>query len=187
MGGGENSTIRKRPGLRQGLWIVVLLKLEAPPLFELPILPSWLVADPVLMSNSKYIPLDDLSVKSPVVAGELHPVVPWLAAPNSATGIDWPWIVIFVNGFGTLTVLAIATYEIWRLRRALRGSATNDESLSRIGGLMADRMGLRVVPTVCVVAANVSPLLWVRVGAISNGPDVSFSIWGAKKSSCDGR
>src|SRR5262249_35519450 len=75
---------------------------------------------------------------------------------------DWLWAAAFVNGFGALTVLTFATCQIWRLRRALRRGATNDEHLRRIAGLAANQMGLGVVPTVCVVTANVSPLLWVR-------------------------
>ena len=159
---GKIPAIGRRPGLRQGLWIVVLLKLVTPPLFELPILPGWLVADPAPMLHPKSIPIDELSVKSSVAAGEPRPERPHLAEPNTATGIDWLWIAAFVNGFGILTVLTFATCQIWRLRHALRGGATNDERLRGIGVLMGGRMGLRVVPTVCVVAANVSPLLWVR-------------------------
>jgi len=154
-------TLRRRPGLRHGLWIVVLLKLVTPPLFEMPILPGWLVANPAPMLHPKAIPLDNLPAIGSVAAGDLRPVLPPMAARNTA-GSDWLSIAALVSGFGTLTVLTFATCQIWRLRRALRGGATNDERLGRIGGMAADRMGLAVVPTVCVVAANVSPLLWVR-------------------------
>ena len=56
--------LRTRPGLRHGLWIIVLLKLVTPPLFEIPILPGWLVAKPAPMLHPQAIPLDDLSAKS---------------------------------------------------------------------------------------------------------------------------
>jgi len=158
---GAIPTMRRRPGLRHGLWIVVLLKLVTPPLFELPILPGWFVANPAPMLHPKAIPLDSLPAVSSVPAGDLRPELQSLAA-SKAAGSDWLSIAALVSGLGTLTVLTFATGQIWRLRRALRGGATNDERLSRIGGVMARRMGLPLVPTVCVVAANVSPLMWVR-------------------------
>ena len=40
---GSIPAVRRRPGLRHGLWFIVLLKLVTPPLWELSILPAWML------------------------------------------------------------------------------------------------------------------------------------------------
>jgi hypothetical protein len=51
--------IRRRPGLRHALWIVVLLKYVTPPLFELSILPTWFLAEAEPGAHALTLALDD--------------------------------------------------------------------------------------------------------------------------------
>lgn len=152
-------TLQRRPGLRHGLWIIVLLKLVTPPVVELQILPGWLAAQPAIRPHPKAIPLDNVSAERSASASRLRT---WSRPPaGNIKDSTWPWIAALVSGIGTVTVAVLATGQIWRLRRALRRGAVPDERLRTIGVRAAERMGLSVVPTVCVVSANISPLLWV--------------------------
>jgi beta-lactamase regulating signal transducer with metallopeptidase domain len=157
---GAIPTIHRRPGLRHALWIVVLLKLVTPPIFNLSILPAWFAIDSEPFSHSPAIPLGNLSglLTAPTALDELSS----REATSYALTIDWLVAVAAVGGMGTLTVLAYAMRQVWQLRRALRRSESDDKRLNEIARRAAEHMGLPVLPSVSVVAANVSPLLWVR-------------------------
>ncbi|MBI2480007.1 MAG: M56 family metallopeptidase [Planctomycetia bacterium] len=151
--------IRRRPGLRHCLWVIVLLKLVTPPLFELSILPNWVASEPMSLTHPRAIPLDELLSVS---LTDTKSFAASQSLSRSGPSIDWIFILIAVAVTGTLAVVIRAMAQVWRLRRALRHGAPNDKRLDRIAAQASESMGIASPPPVCVVAANLSPLLWMR-------------------------
>ena len=151
--------IRRRPGLRHCLWVIVLLKLVTPPLFEWSIPPNWFPSEPVQVTHPRAIPFSELSS---VPISESSPFVESKFRTAIEPSVRWAFVAVLIAAMGTLGVLAIAMVQVWQLRRALRHGASNDERLNRIAVGAAKVMAVASPPSVCVVAANVSPLLWVR-------------------------
>jgi beta-lactamase regulating signal transducer with metallopeptidase domain len=151
--------IRRRPGLRHCLWVVVLLKLVTPPMFELSILPHWFAAEPEPIAHPRAMPLDELSFASLL---DTNSIVASPSVSASGPSFDGLLVLVVTAALGSLGVLARATAEVWRLRRALRHGAANDARLIRISAEAAKSMGVASPPPACVVTASVSPLLWVR-------------------------
>jgi len=52
--------IRRRPKLRHFLWVIVLLKLVTPPMFELSVLPAWFAAERLPTAHPRAVPLDEV-------------------------------------------------------------------------------------------------------------------------------
>ncbi|MBW3600104.1 MAG: hypothetical protein KY475_22880, partial [Planctomycetes bacterium] len=157
--------VRRRPGLRHVLWVIVLLKLVTPPVLEVSMLPASFVAEPKRRAHLRAIPRDKILRDNPaepsVVTGGAIPLeMSQTVLP--ARRIDWMIVLVVVSGVGTLTILLLSIQQVWRLRRVLGRGASNDERMGPIARQSAQQMGLSAPPTVCVVSANVSPLLWVR-------------------------
>lgn len=152
--------IRRRPGLRHWLWGVILLKLVTPPLFEFSILPrGWVTSERLPRLLPQAILLDERS------AASLSQAEPPAASPAfvaAASAIDWRLVLVIIAGMGTAVVIVRALLQGWRLGRALRQGASNDQRLTEIANDSAKTMGVSRTPAVCVVAANVAPLLWMR-------------------------
>lgn len=162
--------IRRRPGLRHVMWVVVLLKLVTPPVFEVSILPGPFASETVRQAHPHAIPLNDMARDAPgeplLVPRATTPLeMPQTDPPMRR--IDWMIVLAVVIGLGTLTVLLVSIKQVLRLR-AVFARSSNDGRLRLIAQQSAKQMGLSAPPTVCVVAANVSPLLWVR----RSGPEV---------------
>ena len=89
--------IRRRPGLRHALWIVVLLKLVTPPLFEVPIVPAWQSDNLQPVSELETVSVRDFGAAPPMSPNRSRTEV---AAPNiradhrpadSHRGWRWVW------------------------------------------------------------------------------------------------
>jgi beta-lactamase regulating signal transducer with metallopeptidase domain len=153
------SALRRRPGLRHALWVIVLLKLVTPPVIELSILPSWFAAPPRAM-HLRAIPLNDWEYSAAPVTGVL--ALPARSPADAVSRIDWTALLACCSGLGTMAVLALAVRQTWRLRTALRRGECHDQRIAKIAARSAQRMGLAAPPAVCLVAARLAPLLWVR-------------------------
>jgi beta-lactamase regulating signal transducer with metallopeptidase domain len=138
---------------------VVLLKLASPPLIQLSILPNWLVFDRLPTTHMRAVPLDEFSS---VFFTQAEISVSRASLAVAASSMDRRFVLIAVSAMGTLVILSRAAAQVGRLRRALRHGAPNDERLNRIANVAGTAMGVALPPPVCVVAANLAPLLWVR-------------------------
>ncbi len=156
--------IRRRPALRYGLWMIVLVKLVTPPLVELRLVPHWRTAAHVeTLPSAPAVPIDvavesTVSLSLPVEAALLLP--PEVTATPTPS-INWTLWLLTSSFAGTLVVLAISLRQIGRLRRVLRHSESDDPRVMRIVQQAAEAMGMTRSPRVSLVNAAVSPLLWV--------------------------
>ena len=159
--------VRRRPVLMHALWLLVLLKLIAPPLVPLPVIPASLAnltAGSPARGFAQHVPRGTAS-------GEERPGVDSGQNGESLAVLDshvwlpgkmpFAMLAVIASVAGTLLVLAAAWLDMRRIDRALHGGGPCDFRLRRVVRLCSRRMGLAKCPDARVVAANVSPLLWV--------------------------
>ncbi|MHB1556346.1 MAG: M56 family metallopeptidase [Isosphaeraceae bacterium] len=169
--------LERRPAILHGLWLLVLVKLMTPPLYQVPI--PW----PVSKTTSARADLnatelrvvaveaDDLEVAaannaiSPVrTDGERTMAAPAEALASApapaATPIDWRRSIAAVWLSGSLVVLILTVQRTVKFHRLLRSArpATDDER-EWIENL-AQRIGMRRAPQIGWVRARISPLVW---------------------------
>jgi beta-lactamase regulating signal transducer with metallopeptidase domain len=169
---------RRRPALRHGLWLLVLLKLVTPPLWQVPV--TWIskpdpdrvapvrapvetvpVVEPVgpVVETAERGPARDgeAVMASAAVVAEPEPV---LAESPARLRLPWTMWVLAAWGSGSVLTFAVAA---WRVRRfqSLLALAEPAEEATRIEVVaLARRLALRVAPEVWQVPAAVSPMLW---------------------------
>jgi beta-lactamase regulating signal transducer with metallopeptidase domain len=199
----------KRPALTHALWLLVLLKLITPPLFDCPI--PWPTAampapqerfaqgeplpevrqlpgkteepaapDFVLPFEERISPPDALApkaggvgvpVRQPVLAQPIAPVETPRAVPvqipvdakqpveEAAHGGIWSNLVLFAWLAGSCLWLTLARYRLWRFHRWLRFAQPAPAFVQELARGLASCLQVRC-PEVCVIPANVSPMLW---------------------------
>ena len=158
--------VRCRPGLRHFLWVIVLLKLVTPPLFELSILPNWFAAEPQPVAHPRAIPLDDLAGLSltPSVSPNVH------QTGQQSWGIDWIMVLAVVSGLGTVAVLSLAIGQTWRLRRALRRGESNDDRLIRIAHVRAKHGAPSPTSSLCCLGQSIATAVGAQSRAFGGDP-----------------
>jgi beta-lactamase regulating signal transducer with metallopeptidase domain len=171
--------ICRRPALLHSLWIIVLLKLVAPPLWPVhlglfpaaaetvatspPARSSELVAARLPVVLIEEVPLDVTEI----------PAVPEAPPPPSRSespaamamlAVNWRSLVAGVWLIGCGVWLAWALARVVRFRRAMRGAEPAPYGLRVLVDKLAQRLGLAEAPEVGVVPGAVSPLVWTLGG-----------------------
>jgi bla regulator protein BlaR1 len=161
--------LRRRPALVHALWILVLLKLVTPPLFD---------ASPYFdnQPNEPPIPREYASHLAPAITVSEsiedniflmemqleHARQAKLAAQSPR---NWfPSLMIFAWVTGSLVFLGIAAYRAGKFGLLLSNAPIADEKLSLVANEQAQRLGLQKIPTIKVVSACISPLVWQTPG-----------------------
>jgi beta-lactamase regulating signal transducer with metallopeptidase domain len=169
----------RRPALAHGLWLLVLLRLVAPPVWVVPLpglggsaaappVTGEAPADPAEVVESgqakgakpvETAPPDEpadsfASAPSPVVA-EAEPVP---SALTLQVGLCLVWLA------GSLSWWACAAWRVRRFGRLLLLARPAPAEVRERSRRLAERLGLSACPAVCVVEAAVSPLLWGLLG-----------------------
>jgi RND family efflux transporter MFP subunit len=181
---------RKHPAVGHALWLIVLLKLMTPSVvqFALPhtdfrnrdarapsarfeagglapaIRPSVelapAVSDPVF-SRDEHAPEashHEAGTGSPKAS---RPRVPWRAAlweftsKNAVPGLAFVWLI------GAVVWWSVVSLNSARFRRILRSARPAPAELRERIGRVADRLGLRYLPTACLLPIRMSPIVWV--------------------------
>ncbi len=161
--------VRRRPALRYGLWMIVLVKLVTPPIVELRMLPHWrhlTQSSPVVPAAKADIPIDVAIDTTAQILVPMEATVPLLLEPVAtlAPSMDWkPWLLAGHTA-GVVIILALSLRQIRRLRRALRHCECDDPRISDIVQQASATMGMTKPPIVSLVNASVPPLLWVGRG-----------------------
>ena len=156
--------ICRRPAVRHGLWLLVLLKFVAPPLVAVPV--SWVSADaksaaPLPPSEPaaeppRFEPLEDIGVDETTPAPTARPALfSWRGALQTVVVL---WLGGAIFGLG-LTVVRVASF-----RRLLRHAALADADISRRARQLARAIGLKDAPGVWLVPGSVCPMLWALLG-----------------------
>lgn len=167
---GLSLVLSRRPAVVHTLWILVLLKLVTPTLFEVSVGPIEAEAAPVDVAT--FAPADDADLEGLEWAwAEAPEVVTLDLALDSDEAIaepdPWPidaalaWKVVGgVWLVGSLATFILAVGRIVRFQRRLRdaspaGYAVEDEVAS-----LSAEMGLRRPPLVDLIDARTTPMLW---------------------------
>ncbi|MEZ6197281.1 MAG: M56 family metallopeptidase [Planctomycetota bacterium] len=165
----------RSPALAHAVWLVVLLKLVTPPIFEVP-LPGLAPesAAPVAVASAPR-ETDDLADLDPAVAAFVRfsereelaapapaPVaVP--AAPATAETSPAVWAgraALALWAIGSIAVAGLAWRRARAFRRLLRCGEAPPRELARRAHRLARRLGLARAPRIVVVPAQVSPMIW---------------------------
>lgn len=166
--------LQRRPALIHALWILVLLKLVTPPLFDASAYFStdYFSADsfsagdaPVVISKravsqeSEPIAIEeDLSESIALMESQLRRAQEAKIAHESRAW--WPTVLIAAWVVGSFGFLSLAIYRAVRFSWLLRSAELADGKLIEIAQAQADRLGLRCLPAIKVVTAVISPLVW---------------------------
>jgi beta-lactamase regulating signal transducer with metallopeptidase domain len=172
----------RRPALTHSLWVLVLLKLLAPPLVPLPVV--WPERSVVVANDA--VPDVDGGPLEPLEAElyELPPTslderwepeeatpAPLLDRTGRTTSLAevtdlFPWRSLLTALWlaGSALWLAVATLRILRFHRALRAAIPAPEDLTADVAWLADRLGLAATPDVRLVRGTISPLVWTLGG-----------------------
>jgi beta-lactamase regulating signal transducer with metallopeptidase domain len=180
--------LARRPAVLHCLWLLVLLKLVTPPLYEVPIpWPKILAAignpdtrlEPVLIDDATKIG-GSVVTGSGLVAHterpsrayvvELLDVDVPLPAPGETTGavgsiaswlsFDWMPAVATVWLVGSVVVLAVSAKRAWQFHCLLREAEPASEEIEDRVSELAFNLGLSRPPSVWWASGKLAPLVW---------------------------
>lgn len=141
------------------LWVCVLLRLLAPPLLSLPIVLHVSGPEDEVVTISEAARGETMQGDSELIPGErAHLAHSVMLLPEAA--VTQSQLLLAVWWAGATVVLAAVAMRLKRLRRIVirsrRGDAEVERQIQRIGA----EMGIRKLPSVHLVDARVSPMLW---------------------------
>ena len=152
----------RRPALLHALWMVVLLELLVPPLFEIGVLPRAVGAPAAVVatipsptgSTNPLEPSSTVDARGPVPVASAS-VPPWL--PPLVGGV---WLI------GLSGVLLLAAVRARRFGKLVAGAVDAPREMQSAARRIASTFGLRRCPSIRLVPAAISPLLRPRWGSL---------------------
>jgi beta-lactamase regulating signal transducer with metallopeptidase domain len=185
---------RQRPALRHGLWLLVLLKLVTPPLWQVPV--TWFSRPGTVRSEPEVVPIEPAAIDElgravvvalePALAQDEQAAIAGVAAVDerepltaktpAGHKLSWGAWVLVVWTSGSVLTFAVAAWRIRKFQRLLRMAEPAVEATLAEVAVLARRLALRVVPEVWQVPGTVSPMLW----ALGGRPRliVPLELWG---------
>jgi bla regulator protein blaR1 len=166
--------LARRPALAHGLWLLVLLKLLTPPLWQVPVpwpegdgpLPAAAEPPPTLPADTTAATATPAASDEPFALPE-RPApatpLPSRPAPRAAAGLGKVAVCTVWLG-GALAWWAVAAVRVRGFRRLLGCADPAAEAVQARARRLAGRVGLSRCPPVHLVRASVSPLLWALAG-----------------------
>ncbi|HSI33104.1 MAG TPA: M56 family metallopeptidase, partial [Tepidisphaeraceae bacterium] len=166
-----------KPALVHALWLLALVKLVTPPVFEvrIPVLAPGVQSAPALITSTPGHSARALPEAPPRIHWEAEPTLYPETAPGQtrmsaplieARSTPIPWVTIALTTWlaGAFVVAAIAICAIVRFNRALRIARSADRATLARARRIATDLGLRRCPDVRFLNGAVSPMLWAWVG-----------------------
>ncbi len=151
--------LARRPAIVHGLWLMVLLKLITPPLFDLPI-PGRDLGFSIASSAPEH-PRPRFMAEVGTARPQPGPAVPpapdwtrWQWQALLVPCLAWAWLV------GSTLVLVQAVLRIVRFQQVLRQAAPAPEHLRGQARTLAAWLGLKRAPQIKLVDYPLRPLLW---------------------------
>ena len=166
----------RRPALLHGLWVLVLVKLITPPLYDVPI--PWLqtsnidrqVESPTDVVVWELDPATTLPPELDLAAAgfeadrattvDPHPALPPVPQQPAWPAIDWLRLASLIWIAGTVTTVIVSIQRIRRFQVLLREADAADADTQAWVNELAASLGLDRPPTVWWVAGKLSPLVW---------------------------
>jgi bla regulator protein BlaR1 len=150
------SRLAHRPALTHALWVIVLLKLLTPPLWNIPVH----IAGP---------PAPSAIVDQSATPPEVPEVAPQTTAPpvvmqprqSAARFLAWSLnAAIYVWGLGSALYVAIAIARLRRFSKLLRFARLAPNDVQAQARSLAEHLGVRRCPGVWILPGPVCPMLW---------------------------
>ena len=141
----------RRPGICHALWLLVLLKLLAPPIWTIPV--------HLLEGRSAPMVAPDAYVSGPL-AGTAKRAAPdsnphhWFSSENAIRAAFILWLS------GSACYALIAVTRLRRFRTILRYAAPAGPDIQEQVAQLSRKMGLRYVPAAWLLPGPVCPMLW---------------------------
>ncbi len=179
--------LARRPAILHCLWLLVLLKLVTPPLYEIPI--SWpetlsasREAEAAIGDGGSVVYLNVVEGLEPVNSSDLAAETPdfGLAAPQDRPvernigaaiagalrwlSLRWKPIVGAIWLAGTLATLVISVRRILRFQVLLREATPAADDLQDWVDRLSASLGVRRVPQAWWIGGKLSPMLWAIGG-----------------------
>ena len=151
----------KRPHLAHLLWMLVLVKLVTPPVFNVPVEFS--------ASRSEIVSAEPRAIEShfdsnfergTVAAFDFQPEPSEKMTVASAWTLSKPWLgMIWL--VGTLVIVAWSLARVTRFHRLLRRhSQVAEGRVLRVAQRFSEQLGLKNTPLVSTTVARISPMVW---------------------------
>jgi beta-lactamase regulating signal transducer with metallopeptidase domain len=169
-------SILRRPALTHALWLLVLLRLVVPPVWQVPVVP-WPENAAATAADGPAVPSEPPQTKAPpetpvefmtVAIPRADLVAPDAASPGepAAAARLWPWAPIAAGVWlaGAAVCVTVAAGRIVLFRRLLRCARPAPVGWQTTCDRLARRFGLRRGPLVSLLPGPVSPLLWAGFG-----------------------
>lgn len=170
----------RNPPVVHALWLLVLIKLVTPPLFEVPLPnifhtsqtpPLELIAHaPQPITNSaatRFLPISTTGhLARARVTGDAVPI------PARPVLLDWIQLVMLVWCAGAFVYFVVSLQRIRRFRRLLRMTAPASPEFSEVARLLSRQLGLKRRPLLRITEGSTSPLAWCA--APSAAPVILF-------------
>jgi beta-lactamase regulating signal transducer with metallopeptidase domain len=154
----------RRPDVTHALWLLVLLKLIAPPLWDVPI--SWQLPEetaalelPVSRQAPELatpeVPLAEVEPAAEIDA----PPVPEMPEP-APRAIPWKECAVAIWLTGALLYLGVTALRVARFRHLLTQVAGSSANVQEKSDAVAKKLALTPSPVVSLVDAPISPMVW---------------------------
>lgn len=156
-----SKAFHRRPALVHALWILVLLKLVTPPLFDASSListASTLEDAPVSNVAVEEIELSPLETVAVLERQLVDAREAKIAAINAQS--IWPTLLFGAWSIGSAAFLVIALYRATRFSWMVHCAPLAEGKLTTIADAEAHKLGLTQAPVIKVVEACISPLVW---------------------------
>lgn len=159
------SRFLRRPSLTHTLWVLVLLRLIAPPLYSLP-LPGWPIESvsvtptdfdlnlPAAMGCNSETESEDVST-IPNTAISAPDFMPATVLP----AISWTQLALVLLAIGAAWSLCRQIASAVRFCRSLKSAVRPEPQLDRLIESLSRRMGLRQAPRMILVTDRISPCI----------------------------
>jgi len=179
-------SMRERPALRHGLWLLLLIKMITPPIVPLPVLPAASRDIYSVETGGAVAPnsIDSANrISSPAEIPSAQPL-PSRINPESQTRtvVLIAWGVVSMSLFVTSVLWLMAIQQLRRFKRLLVDSLNTSYRSSAALNSVAQKFGLSRLPSIVVVNGTCSPMLWI-FGQRAK----IFLPQGIDESSCDER
>ncbi len=173
--------LRRRPAVVHSLWLIVLLKLVTPPIYEIaiPWPERWGLVPPVAinlvsgpttetMGEPAFLEVDTQPSVATTLAEPEVVVTRPLDAPDSdgmipvgdAVHIDWMKLAMFVWLSGAVVTLSVSLMRIIRFQKALTATERASDETQEWVDALAARLGIVRAPSVWWVDGRIPPLIW---------------------------
>jgi beta-lactamase regulating signal transducer with metallopeptidase domain len=159
----------RRPAVRHGLWLLVLLKFLCPPLVPVPIRLEKVTLRPV----EPLVTLASIPVDEPDVAASdlTEPAIPPFIPESEPIERGWkptwdrvraPILVVWLGGAAVCVVVAGA--RVGRFLRLVRHARPASLEVEERADELARRIGLVGAPSIGFLPGHICPMLWALLG-----------------------